>query len=347
MKKSFKMLLLLVTALMLFISCGKKEEEPAVAGGEAGAAVEEKIVIKLSTIFKPEELLTKELIKVTDKIRERSEGSVDIQVFHSGQLPTYKANLEQVASGSNWIAVEDPSYLGDYVPDFAALVGPMLYNTYDEYEAMVKTDFVKDLETQAEEKGIKILALDYLFGFRNMITNKEIVTPEDLKGLKIRVPASPLWMKTLTAMGANPSPISFTETYAAIQQGVVDGLEGSIETMYSTKMYEVTKYMSETKHFLGTAGVYISPVLWEKLSENQRTIIAEEFIAGAVSNNTALRETDVIAEKELKELGVTFNKVDSEAFNAATAGVFGEFEKWTPGIYDTIMAELEKIRKEK
>ena len=340
MKKMFKMLLLVLTTAMLFVSCGKGDEKATTDGGE------KKIVIKLSTIFKPEELLTKELEKVAAKIKERSNGSVEIQIYHSGQLPVYKANLEQVASGSNWIAVEDPSYLGDYVPDFAALVGPMLYNTYDEYEAMVQTDFVKGLEKQAEEQGIKILALDYLFGFRNMITNKEIVTPEDLKGLKIRVPASPLWMKTLEAMGANPSPISFTETYAAIQQGVVDGLEGSIETMYSTKMYEVTKNMSETKHFLGTAGVYISPVLWEKLSENQRTIISEEFAAGAKENNKILRETDIEAKKELEKAGVKFNAVDSEAFNKATAKVYTQFEKWTPGIYDTIMAELEKIRAE-
>jgi tripartite ATP-independent transporter DctP family solute receptor len=340
MKKMFKMVMLLLAATMLFVSCGKKEEATADGG-------EKKVVIKLSTIFKPEELLTKELIKVTDKIRERSNGSVDIQVYHSGQLPVYKANLEQVASGSNWIAVEDPSYLGDYVPDFAALVGPMLYNSYDEYEAMVKTDFVKGLEKQAEEQGVKVLALDYLFGFRNMITNKEIKTPADLKGLKIRVPASPLWMKTLSAMGANPSPISFTETYAAIQQGVVDGLEGSIETMYSTKMYEVTKNMSVTKHFLGTAGVYISPILWEKLTENQRTIIAEEFTAGAKENNTILRKTDVEARAKLEEAGVKFNDVDFDAFNEATAGVFTEFTKWTPGIHDTIMAELKKIREKK
>jgi len=339
MKKMLKVLMLVVATMALFVSCGKKEE--AADGGE------KKVVIKLSTIFKPEELLTKELIKVTDKIRERSNGSVDIQVYHSGQLPVYKANLEQVASGSNWIAVEDPSYLGDYVPDFAALVGPMLYNSYDEYEAMVKTDFVSGLKKQAEEKGVKVLALDYLFGFRNMITNKEIKTPADIKGLKIRVPASPLWMKTLSAMGANPSPISFTETYAAIQQGVVDGLEGSIETMYSTKMYEVTKHMAETKHFLGTAGVYISPVLWEKLTENQRTIIAEEFTAGAKENNTILRKTDVTAREELEKEGVVFDEVDSDAFNKSTAKVYGEFEKWTPGVYDTIMKELNKIRAKK
>jgi len=85
------------------------------------AIADDPIKINLSLVFTENELLTQELIKVTDQIRERSEGSVDITVFPGGQLPVYKDNLEQVVNGANWIAVEDLTYPGDYVPDFAAL----------------------------------------------------------------------------------------------------------------------------------------------------------------------------------------------------------------------------------
>ena len=163
-----KLLGTVIMAATLLVGCGEADK----AGSDAK---DEPININMSLVFTQNELLTQELIKATDKIRERTEGSVNIKVFPCGQLPVYKDNLEQVVNGANWIAVEDLTYLGDYVPDFAALAGPMLYNTYDEYLAMMDTEFVAGLKAKAEEKGIKVLNADYMFGFRHMITNKEIV----------------------------------------------------------------------------------------------------------------------------------------------------------------------------
>lgn len=303
--------------------------------------------INMSLVFTQNELLTQELIKVTDKIRERTDGEVNIKVFPGGQLPVYKDNLEQVVNGANWIAVEDLSYLGDYVPDYAALAGPMLYNSYDEYLALMKSEFVADLEQKAEEKGIKVLNADYIFGYRHMITNKEIKTPEDMKGMRIRVPGSPLFINTLKAMGAAPAALPFPETYAGVQQGVVDGLEGSILTMYSTKIYEVAKNMSYTKHFLGTVGLYISPQVWDKLSEDEQNIVMEEIEAGAKSNTEELVKLDEEYTQKLKDNGVTFNEVDSAAFKALTSEVYNQFPDWSPDIYQQINAELEKIRHSK
>ncbi|MGF1720757.1 C4-dicarboxylate TRAP transporter substrate-binding protein [Vibrio kyushuensis] len=326
-----------IAASALLVGCGESEQTDT-------AAKVEPININMSLVFSQNELLTQELIKVSDKIRERTDGSVNIKVFPGGQLPVYKDNLEQVVNGANWIAVEDLTYLGDYVPDFAALAGPMLYNTYDEYLAMMRTDFVAGLKKQAEEKGVKVLNADYMFGYRHMITNKEIVNSEDMKGMRVRVPQSQLFISTLTAMGAAPASLPFPETYAGVQQGVVDGLEGSILTMYSTKLYEVAKNMSLTKHFLGTVGIYISPQLWDKFTPEQQAIINEELDAGATSNTAELVKLDVEYTEKLEELGVTFNEVNSEEFNELTANVYNQFPAWSEGVHATIMDELEKIR---
>ncbi|UGA56607.1 C4-dicarboxylate TRAP transporter substrate-binding protein [Vibrio sp. VB16] len=319
-----------------------------VIGSETAMAASEKPVnINMSLVFTQNELLTKELIKVTDKIRTRTDGGVNIKVFPGGQLPVYKDNLEQVVNGADWIAVEDLSYLGDFVPDFAALAGPMLYNSYDEYLAMMKTDFVADLSAQVEKKGIKILTADYMFGFRHMITNKEIKSSADMKGMRIRVPGSQLFISTLASMGASPASLPFPETYAGVQQGVVDGLEGSILTMYSTKMYEVAKNMSFTKHFLGTVGLYISPKVWDKLTAEQQKIVMEELEAGAISNTSELVKLDEEYMNKLQDLGVTFNEVDTAEFGKLTADVYNQFPSWSKGIHATINGELEKIRASK
>jgi len=240
MKKVLKMLMLLIAATMLFVSCGKKEKPAATESGEKN------VVIKLSTKFVQDEQTAKSLVRVAEKIKERSNGNIEIQVYAGGQLPIGKDSMEQVVSGANWISVDGLNFLGDYVPDFNAINGPMLYKSFDEYLAMTQSDLVKKLKDKADEKGIKVLSLDYLFGFRSMLTDKVVKTPADLKGLKIRVPNSQLYMYTLDAMGANATPLPFTEVYSGIQQGVVDGLEGSLMTIYGTKIYEVRKNVSLT-----------------------------------------------------------------------------------------------------
>jgi TRAP-type C4-dicarboxylate transport system substrate-binding protein len=314
------------------------------ASAPAMAASQDPVNINMSLVFTQNELLTQELIKVTDSIRTRTDGGVNIKVFPGGQLPVYKDNLEQVVNGADWIAVEDLSYLGDFVPDFAALAGPMLYHSYYEYLAMMKTDYVADLTAKAEAKGIKILTADYMFGFRHMISNKEIKNSADMKGMRIRVPGSQLFISTLASMGASPASLPFPETYAGVQQGVVDGLEGSILTMYSTKMYEVAKNMSFTKHFLGTVGLYISPKVWAKLDAEQQKVVMEELAKGATSNTKELVKLDAEYKQKLEELGVTFNEVDSVEFGKLTADVYNQFPAWSKGVHATINAELEKIR---
>ena len=195
-----------------------------------------------------------------------------------------------------------------------------------------------------KRKGIKVLNADYMFGFRHMISNKEIVNSEDMKGMRIRVPQSQLFISTLQSMGAAPAALPFPETYAGVQQGVVDGLEGSILTMYSTKIYEVAKNMSLTKHFLGTVGIYISPSVWDKFTPEQQQIIMEELEAGAESNTSELIKLDQEYTEKLEELGVTFNEVNSEEFNKLTAEVYNQFPTWSEGVHATIMNELATIR---
>lgn len=248
MKKALFILLILVVALMPIMAQGTKE---------AASEDDYKLVLRMSHVFAPNEQLTKSLEIVIKNIADRTDGAIEIQHYPQSQLAVYKDGVEQVARGADFISVEDPSYLGDYVADFNALVGPMLYKSFDEYEYMIQTDLVKGMLKELEDKHrIKVLALDYIFGFRNMKTNKVITTPADLKGMKIRTPGSQLFIDTINAMGATATPIGFAETLSAVQQGVVDGLEGTMDAYGSNGSAEVAKNMALTQHFLGTCGVH-------------------------------------------------------------------------------------------
>lgn len=337
MKKVFRFLLATIL-LLVFVACGGEKKSD-------GEKVKPR-VIKVTTKFVDDEQTAKSLVKMVQKINERSNGTLDLQLFTSGTAPIGKDGMEAVVNGADWILVDGVNFLGDYVPDYNAVTGPMLYQSFDEYLRMVRTPLVENLNNQSYEKGIKVLSLDWLFGFRNMVTKKPINKPEDLKGLKLRVPTSQLYTFTIEALGANPVAMPYPDTYAALQQGVIDGLESSILSYYGTKQYENVKEYSLTRHLLGVSAVCISRKCWESLTEEQRTIIQEEVNAGADDNLAeTIKLEDEYAQK-LKDAGVHFHDVDADAFNKAAAPVYGMFDKWTPGIYDEIMKNLKQIRED-
>lgn len=304
-----------------------------------------KLKLRLSHVFSPAEQLTKSMDMVADSIREKTGGAIDIQTFPQAQLPAYKEGVEQVVRGANFISVEDPSFIGDYVPDFKALYAPMLYRSFDEYVTLTKTNLVADMKMKAEKEGIKILALDYIYGFRNLITQKVITKPEDLKGMKIRTPGSKSYIDTLSAMGAVATPLPWGETLSAVQQGVVDGLEGSEFTNIGTKVYEgPTKNVANTRHILGTCGVYISTKVWESIPANYQAIIQEEFTKGANHMVELLKSQHGGVVKELESFGVKFNEVDGDAFRAALAPLYKEQPGMTSGVFKSIFSELDAMR---
>lgn len=327
MKKLFKNLLVLSVGILTLTACGGKKEND----------VKKPRVIKVSHVFQTNEPTHIYISEAADRINDRLKGQIEFQVYPNGELPSYKDAIEQVLRGSDFVSVVDPSYIGDYIPDFTALVGPMLYSTVEEYTNVTSSDFVKELEKKAEEKGIKVLSLDYTFGFRQIVTNKIIETPEDLKGVKLRVPASKLWIDTFNALGANPVAMPWSETVSALQQKVIDGTETTYSFMSNSKLYELRKNVALTNHFIGTGGVYISTKVWDSFTEEQRNIIQEEITKSAIDNNKKIIELDEQFKQDILKQGMKFNEVDVKAFQERTKKVFEEFPGFSEDIYEKIM----------
>lgn len=305
------------------------------------------LVLKMSHVFAQDEQLTLTMQEICDNIYEKTDGAIEIQHYPQGQLATYKDGVEQVARGANFISVEDPSYLGDYVADFNVLAGPMVVSSYEEYEYLLESDEVQDMLAALEEQGIKVLNLDYIFGFRSMKTNKVIETPEDMAGMKIRTPGSQLYVDTLNHMGAVATPMAFSETIAAVQSGVVDGLEGSIDGSDADGSAEVAKNFSLTKHLLGVCGAYISTEVWATIPEEYQEIIQTEFNEAAERMVTTVTENEAATIEKLEtEYGVSFNEVDRAAFKELIMPIYEKMEEemgTTPGLYDRfqeIIAEM-------
>lgn len=319
---------------LLLTACGK-------IGDDEGA-----IKLRLSHVFNPNEELAISIELVAQRIYEKTNGNVEILTYPNAQIAAYKDGVEMVSRGAYFISVEDPSYIGDYVPEFTALVGPLLYNNYDEYMELVKTPMVAEWKSRLEEQGIKVLSLNYIFGFRNLITDRVVKTPDDLKGVKLRTPGSKLFIETLNAMGANATPLPWGETFSALQQGVVDGLEGSEFTNLGAKVYETgKKNVAFTNHFLGTCGVYISTEVWAKISAEYQQIIEQEFVYEAQQMVNKLKSEHAEVIRQLEVEGVQFNEIDRTAFEAKTLGLYdGVLPGVTLEMYQQIQGELARIR---
>ncbi len=304
------------------------------------------ITLRLSHVFNVNEELAQSIELVAKRITEKTNGVVRVLTYPGGQIATYKDGVEMVVRGAHFISVEDPSYIGDYVPEFTALVGPMLYNNFDEYRELTKTPLVQGWLKKIEDKGIKVLSLEYIFGFRNLITDKVIQTPDDLKGVKLRTPGSKLFIKTLNAMGATATPLPWGETFSALQQGVVDGLEGSEFTNLGTKVYETgKKHVAFTNHFLGTCGVYISTDVWARIPEKYQRIIEHEFASEAEHMIKTLKGKHAQVIKDLEAQGVKFNQINRAAFEERTLSLYdGKLPGVTIEMYQQIQNELKQIR---
>ena len=347
MRKQLVILMAGAMALLL-AGCGGSSgssETQAEAGGENAGSSGEAKVFRISHNFLSNQPLHAALQEVVANIEERTNGELQFEIYENAQIANGVDGVEQCVRGGDLINVYDASCMGDWVPDYNALVGPFLYDTQEEYIELCKTDWAQSLNAQAEEQGIKVLALDYCFGFRHIGTNRKAIRSlEDMKGLKIRVPQSSLWVETFQALGASPTAMGWSEIYNGLQTNVIEGMESSLSDINDNQLGEVLSYITETGHFLGTASIQMSMEQFNALTPEQQQIMEEEFANGAALNNELFDKANEEAQAALEEMGIEFIEVDREPFKEASKAYFDNMDGLSEGVYDTIMGELDKIR---
>lgn len=333
MKKTIAMLLALAMTLSL-CACGGGSKSTASSGTSAGGAASASTAetdpaddyyldIKFSNVFQPTEWNYKASEKLAEMITERTEGHITVTYYGQNELDCYGDSVTQAVNGANWMGLEEPSLFADYVGDAAVLIGPMLYNSDDEYNYVMESDIVKDVIDRLAAENIHILDTHYSFGFRSVVTNRDIYTPEDLKGVKLRATSSAMFTKTVECLGATPTPMSFTECLSAISSGVVEGFEGSTSTLAGAGApYELVKKVALTNHLIATRWLFMPEDLYQSIPEKWRNIIDECAVECGKWEQTSCAEDEDTQKAMLAENGVTWNEVDLDAFTAACAPVY-------------------------
>ena len=268
--------------------------------------------------------------KFAELVSAKTNGELTIKVFPNGTLygGDPSAAVKQLSGGSLDMLVLATSLYANFNPKFSAISIPYLFDDEAQLRTYLSGEQGQELITDLGKIGIKGINL-WPRPFRQMTNSKRpIEKPEDLVGLKFRVPNNPLWVEFFKKMGAAPTPMAFAEVYNALQLKVVDGQENPINVPLSAKFFEVQKYASITNHMADGWVLGINPAKFEGLSAAHKKAIEEagkEAEAWKVANDAATAESTIA---ELQTRGMQVNRLTPEqqkAFVAVSKGLFPVF----------------------
>jgi len=187
--------------------------------------------------------------------------------------------------------------------------------------------------------GHQVLSFNWWQGDRHLITNKPVKVPADLAGVRMRTPGAPVWMETIRAMGATPTPMGWGEVYPAMQQKVIDAVEAQHPATVGSKLFEVAKHVTKTSHFNLITGIVTSAAWFDKLTPELQTILREESLAAGDYASKLTEDSLAGFEETMKKNGMTITEVDKKPFIDATQGVYEKLG------YTDLRAEVLKILK--
>jgi tripartite ATP-independent transporter DctP family solute receptor len=307
----------------------------AVLVGPLALSAHAQTEIKFGHVGEPASLFTTSAEEFAKRANAKLGGKAKVVVYGSSQLGGDKELLQKLKLGTVDMAL--PSTVMSSEADlFGVFEMPYLVKDRAHMARIEKDVFWAKLAPEAEKKGLKVLAV-WENGYRHITNSKRpIVTPDDLKGIKLRVPEGKWRVKMFQAYGANPSPMKFSEVFTALQTGVMDGQENPFTQIYSAKFQEVQKYLSLSGHVYTPAYVAVGAKKWAALPDDVRKTLEETAreTQAYVYQTAAQAEGDLL--EKLKAAGMQVNTPNKDAFVAASKPVYEEFAKEVPGAKDVI-----------
>jgi tripartite ATP-independent transporter DctP family solute receptor len=282
-------------------------------------------VLKLGHIAEPDHPYGKGAEKFAELVKEKSGGDLEVKVFPSSQLGSQKDLIEGLVYGTVDMALVGTAVLGQFQPQISIFDLPFLFkNREHAYKSLDSVGM--DLGKALESRGIRLLG--YMEnGIRHMTNNVHpILTPADMEGLKIRVMNNKIFVETMKAMKASPTPMAFGELYSSMQQGTVDGQENPSAHIWTKRFFEVQKYASLTAHAYSPEPMLVSVAAWKKLSSDQKDIVLEAAKEAIQWQRELSASQDNEYWDKIKATGkIQVAEVDREPFAEATASVHQKF----------------------
>ena len=312
----------------------------AIAGALAFApAALAQTKLKWAHVYETGEPYHTEAVWAGEEIKKRTNGKYEIQVFPASQLGNENQINEALGLGTVDLIYTGVAFAGSIHKPMAITNAPFVLRDFDHWKSYRESKLFRDIAKGYEDKTKhKIITLTY-YGQRMVTANKEIKKPEDMKGMKLRVPPAPLFLMFTKSVGANATPIAFAEVYLALQQKTVDGQENPLPTIMAKKFYEVQSHIMLTGHITESLLTIVGSHVWPKLSDDEKKIFQEVLSQAAAKATDAIRASEQKLVDEFKKLGKTVVEVDRTAFRAAALPLHNDGSGgWSQAEYDALQA---------
>ncbi|WP_036381638.1 TRAP transporter substrate-binding protein [Muricauda sp. MAR_2010_75] len=283
------------------------------------------------------------MVYMADLVAKKSDGKLTLEIYPSSQLGSEKQCLELLQIGSLGMTKVSAAVMENFSPDLRVLGYPYLFRD-DEHRFKVYDGAIgKQLLSGSEKYWLKGLTY-FDAGNRSFYTkNTPIDKPEDLQGLKVRVMQSPTAIEMVKTFGGSPTPISWGELYTALQQGVVDGAENNLPSFYSSKHYEVCKFLSLDEHTSVPDILAISTIVWDKLKDSEKKWITEAAEEATVYQHKLWKEAEQEALEEVEKAGVEVSYPDKSLFEEKSESMLKALKEKDEHLYQ-LAQQIKKVK---
>src|SRR3954452_16853712 len=313
---------------------------PLIRIGPARAA---EFSYKLATGQSVTQPINARLEQACGRIREATNGQLEIRFFPASQLGSDTDLLSQTRSGASEFLNIVGSVLSTVAPAAALTKVGFAFTNYDQVWSGMDGNLGAYVRAQIEKPGYNVVSKAADNGFRQITSSsKPIKTAEDLKGYRIRVPVSAIFVSLFKALGASPTSINFNELYTALQTRIVDGQENGLVAIEAGKLYEVQKYVAETNHIWDPFWLIANRRTFSALPEDLRQTVRNEFDRAAMEQRADNARLDRSLKDELTKKGLVFESVDQGAFRAALTQA-GFYKEWRDKFGAEAWAALEGV----
>ncbi|MBO9413534.1 MULTISPECIES: sialic acid TRAP transporter substrate-binding protein SiaP [unclassified Ruegeria] len=307
----------------------------AVLGASAGLAQE---TLRFGHVYEASTPYHAAAVRAAELLEEKTDGRYKMEVFPASQLGKEAALNEALSLGTVDAIYTGVAFLGQSYGPISISDYPFTMRSYDHWKAYVNSDLFNEMAAEYKNiSGNTVAAMTY-YGARHVTSNKPILAPADMDGLKIRTPNAPAYQMFPKATGANPTPMAFAEVYLALQQGVVDAQENPLPTIQFKKFYEVQSNINLTGHITNSLAVVVSPVTLGKMGDDGQALL-DALAEAASSTSDEIVQSEAELADWFREQGVTVNEVDRAPFMAAVAPLLtGNDVPWDAETFERLQA---------
>jgi tripartite ATP-independent transporter DctP family solute receptor len=278
--------------------------------------------------------------KFAEIVKQKSGGKISVKLFASGALGGDLQTVSALQGGTVEMTVLNAGLLASQVKEFSAMDIPFLFNNSKEAFAVMDSDFAKRLLNRLSDKNL--IGLGYWdLGFRNVTNSKRPITKlEDFTGLKLRVLQLPTYINLFNTVGANAVPMPFTELYAALETHAVDGQDNPVTVIYNSKLNEVQKYLSLTRHTYNPQVLLISKKFWSQLSPDEQKLISASAAEATQYQRKVSLEREAGALEALKKAGMQVNELSPAEIARIRDKVKPVIDKASQNIGEAVLADM-------